>query len=1005
MIRLETDVVIADRYKLIELKGKGGFAEVWKVYDKEADNYEALKIYAPGLGIDTNIIEHFRNDFKRTRQLRHTYLLTATYFGIYQGSPYLIMPLCEKGSLEHELKRRLLFNTEEKNLLHSRGMNDEEIDNKLIDKTDLQDLEIKQNLIDRNILSKEEIDEWQEKSSFSEREIAKVLWQISEALNFLHSQHPVVLHRDIKTANVLIDNSDNYVVTDFGISTRVRNTLRKATSTSESLSFAYAPPERFSSHPENLPEGDVFSLGVMLYELCTTEVPWEGNGGIALNMGATIPNLPERYTKRLDTIVKACLSPDPANRPQAVQLATIAKSYLENEYWEELSDKKQHSYSSGSHNNRKTEKYSNQNEQRDPQIPLPKNKSKKKSPWLVIASILVIIAGVGIYLFLENKRIEEQYNLSILKANTHLQNALYDSSLLYFEKALSFKKEDNIALAGVQTLNYLIEGLKYFYSANYEKAYLSFEKAAALENGDAYYYLGELAYNGLGTKKDDETGLEYTNKALEQGFEMAYWRLGTNAIQGIGGDIDSTKAGEYFLKAIGPVKRLAELGDPEAQGNLGSMYDSGSGVTKNEQLALKWWLQSADQDYAFIQANVGGTYHSQEKFHEAYNWFNRAAALGEPRAWYYLGLMYFNGDSVSKNWNTAKEWFEKSSAHDYALANFYLGLMYYRGDTGFDKNYAKAVSWFDKSDVSAGYRLIGDMYIDGGHQLTKDYKKAESYYLKALEAENENISAKSGLAYLYQNGGNGLSKNTSKAIELHKELSKIGVSESSYQLALIFWKDDNKAAIAWLETAIKQGSQNAVDFAKYYIALTSFYTYKNDFKTEDKRFYSHSNINQKREVKNGKLTISGYSEDYIYQSFSKFNEIDPNKDFTVSVSIRWVKNEDKKEKSFGVHIGGDDEGENYYRLAITSSGYLNFYAVKNDTYQDISKWMSNKANAGRSLNTLKLTKEKNYFKVNINDELVGEYYHSRVFGNNFGIFVNGKQQVEFDDFSLIGTKK
>ena len=216
--------IFAGRYQLQKLLGLGGFSEVWQVSDQMAENtVVALKIYAAGAGLDEDGIELFRREYSLTLPLNHKSLLKPTYFDIAEGSPYLVMPLCAKGSLTKKLFRE---------------------------------------------------------GTLPEAQLAVMMSNISDGLAYLHQRAPVVLHQDIKPDNVLITAKDDFLLSDFGISSRMRHTMMRSTrstASSNSLTIAYAPPEKFTSRPRSMPASDVFSFGVMLYELCTNEVPWMGH--------------------------------------------------------------------------------------------------------------------------------------------------------------------------------------------------------------------------------------------------------------------------------------------------------------------------------------------------------------------------------------------------------------------------------------------------------------------------------------------------------------------------------------------------------------------------------------------------------------------------------------------------------------------------------------------------------------------------------------------------------
>lgn len=274
--------IFAGRYQLQKLLGLGGFSEVWQVTDQMAENtILALKIYAAGAGLDEDGIELFRREYSLTLPLNHKNLLKPNYFDIAEGSPYLVMPLCEKGSLTKKLFREGVL---------------------------------------------------------KEETLALMMVNVAGGLAYLHQRNPVVLHQDIKPDNVLITAKDEYLLSDFGISSRMRHTMMKSTRTtsSNSLTIAYAPPEKFSSRPRSVPASDIFSFGVMLYELSTNEVPWMGHGGQSLLTGSAVPELPENYSPEFNQIVQACMNLEPAQRPTAEQLHQLSLIYLDKGEWKDF---------------------------------------------------------------------------------------------------------------------------------------------------------------------------------------------------------------------------------------------------------------------------------------------------------------------------------------------------------------------------------------------------------------------------------------------------------------------------------------------------------------------------------------------------------------------------------------------------------------------------------------------------------------------------------------------
>ena len=205
-MQLETGNLFDNRYLLKKHLGSGGFSEVWLVEDTKVGNQKrALKVYAPGKGLDEDGIQIFSSEYQLVYDLNHSHLLRASHFDVCERSPYLIMPFCERGSAS-----------------------------KLIGK-------------------------------ITEDEAWRFLHDVASGLAFLHEQDPPVIHQDIKPDNVLIDSSGRFLITDFGISTKARSTLRKSIGNAKSAgTVAYMPPERFSKNNTPIKASDVWALGATL---------------------------------------------------------------------------------------------------------------------------------------------------------------------------------------------------------------------------------------------------------------------------------------------------------------------------------------------------------------------------------------------------------------------------------------------------------------------------------------------------------------------------------------------------------------------------------------------------------------------------------------------------------------------------------------------------------------------------------------------------------------------
>lgn len=263
-MKLQANNIFDSHYTLIRQLGRGGFSEVWLAHDSYMDLDVALKIYAPGMGMDKNSIDDFRHEIKAVFSLNHPNLLTPRYLGVFNDMPYLVLPFCEKGSVTHYIGK------------------------------------------------------------LDEQHIQALLHDVAAGLAYLHSKD--IIHQDIKPDNILIDDNGNYLITDFGISAKARNTLRKSVMSNAAGTMSYMPPERFSAHPTPIKASDIWALGAMTYELITGDVPFGDLGGTAQKAGADIPEIEQPISEQLRSAVKNMLNKDPWARPTAEQLIQAAPS-------------------------------------------------------------------------------------------------------------------------------------------------------------------------------------------------------------------------------------------------------------------------------------------------------------------------------------------------------------------------------------------------------------------------------------------------------------------------------------------------------------------------------------------------------------------------------------------------------------------------------------------------------------------------------------------------------
>lgn len=269
---LSTDGATADVWTALDLNTVDPTTQLDQLEGMTEDELEAyglviaIKIYRPHSALDIEGEQRFRDEYMIVFNCHHTNLIHPTHFSIFQGIPYLVLPYCRFGSSERLIGR--------------------------------------------------EIDE---------EEMWKFVLDVASGLDYLHALQPPIIHQDIKPGNILIDDNNNFAITDFGISSK-RGGRHGYYEEENSGTMAYMAPERFEEEVEPMPESDIWAVGATLCELITGNVPFGEEGGWMQLQDATapMPDIPN-VSPDLQRLIHACLNSDKSLRPTAQQLIESAK--------------------------------------------------------------------------------------------------------------------------------------------------------------------------------------------------------------------------------------------------------------------------------------------------------------------------------------------------------------------------------------------------------------------------------------------------------------------------------------------------------------------------------------------------------------------------------------------------------------------------------------------------------------------------------------------------------
>jgi eukaryotic-like serine/threonine-protein kinase len=256
--------VIAGRYELLELIGKGGMSSVYKAHDRLLDRQIAVKILHPHFTEDEEYVERFRREARAVAQLSHPNIVTVIDRGEDEGRQFIVFEYVEGENLKQRLERT---------------------------------------------------------GPMEVRDALLLALQMGRALAFAHGRG--LIHRDVKPQNVLLNADGQAKMTDFGIARSVD--VQGVTITGTVLGTSeYIAPEQARGQRVDA-QTDVYSLGVVLYELLVGGVPYEGETFVTValkHVNEPIPPVLERrpdLPSRVALAVERAMAKSPDDRFPSMQ--------------------------------------------------------------------------------------------------------------------------------------------------------------------------------------------------------------------------------------------------------------------------------------------------------------------------------------------------------------------------------------------------------------------------------------------------------------------------------------------------------------------------------------------------------------------------------------------------------------------------------------------------------------------------------------------------------------
>lgn len=218
------------KYHLVRKIGSGGMSTVYKAVEEESGREVAVKVLPPGLDEEGNFKARFEREARILMRLRHPHIVPLLDFGVEDGIYYFVMPLMEVGTLRQRMRQGPIHPEEGATIIH----------------------------------------------------------QIAEALQCAHDAG--LVHRDVKPSNILLDEDGNAWLSDFGAA-HVTDATSSLTGSNVIGTPQYMAPEQARGDPVSK-QTDVYALGIVLYQICTGQLPFNADTPLAIAMKHASEPLP-----------------------------------------------------------------------------------------------------------------------------------------------------------------------------------------------------------------------------------------------------------------------------------------------------------------------------------------------------------------------------------------------------------------------------------------------------------------------------------------------------------------------------------------------------------------------------------------------------------------------------------------------------------------------------------------------------------------------------------------
>ena len=376
---------INDRYEIVKSIGEGGMANVYLAHDLILNRDVAIKVLRGDLANDEKFVRRFQREALASSSLSHPNIVEMYDVGEDNGTYYIVMEYVDGKTLKQLIKKR---------------------------------------------------------GALTLSECIDIMLQLTDGVRHAHESY--IIHRDLKPQNIMIQENGEIKITDFGIAMALNNTQLTQTN-SVMGSVHYLPPEQASGKGSTV-KSDIYSMGIMFFELLTGKLPFKGDNAVEIALKQIKDDIPSvreinpSIPQSIENIVLKATAKNPKNRYSSCK---EMHDDLETALNEERKDEPKVTFTYPEHEGNEEKKLVISDTE-----PIDKDKKEliideddddtKSNAWLWILSIvffLIVVGLVGAFVIypklteVPNVKIPDVSNMTVVDAEAKLQEAGFNVAL------------------------------------------------------------------------------------------------------------------------------------------------------------------------------------------------------------------------------------------------------------------------------------------------------------------------------------------------------------------------------------------------------------------------------------------------------------------------------------------------------------------------------------------------------------------------------------------------